>query len=311
MFAMVYASLYVYYQKSIGKHLFITGSNQVNEVLDFIERQRRSIIELSRSEYIHKIIEFSTVPKDLIKESIAYMESFIASYQKAFDYQELFLIDRNGQFLFATKHELIGKNIKRENLVHKEALIVFDRMNMTLTPDVSPFLTLFTEHEMSDSNDRAVYISAPVLFDEMLIGFLVVRINIDRIRHIIKDSKYAIPTATYVVAQYDDNRLHYIVVDERLASNKMQIVERAVRGLQGYAYDKGDHNQPVALAWHYIPQLNWGFVIQVDYDTQTFWLPIIRFLLIMVVLALLLCILHLALIGRSYSPSLKTTGFSP
>lgn len=279
----LYVFLHFYYVMTIEHTLQASSSHAVNHMIDFLERKRRSVIELARSEYMEHLVDVASQQSSDKVVSIRKMHSFLQAYQVSFDYKELFIINVNDICIFSTVEKFIGKNIKQEVSNQGVFLASFDRIQMTLAPDVGRF----GYSKLVD--EWALFIMVPILIKGKLIGFLAIQVQDKDIKSLSEHVVQLGSTGEYIIAQYNDKQLIYISPDrahdgmqfspQTLSEHADLPIEQAVLGHKGsnITYDKD--GRKIVQAWQYVPQLNWGLVIKVAYDEFAFLLTAVRYAL--------------------------------
>lgn len=236
----------------------------------FIERQRRSIFELSRSVYMQNLITYTQGQSEVTEQQILKMESFIHAYKKYFGYKQVLLLNRQGAFVFSTLPALRGKNIYDE--AYKADLILpsYKLVSMTLTSDITVF------NFSPVLQERAICISMPVFFEGALNGCLVVQLDDNEIAGMLAENTKMVGAEEYLIVQRLGNVINFIMSPVLQPNLTLQIrpeisrsigapSERAALGYEGYGITDNHLGQPVVGSWYYLPQLNWGFICKDSY----------------------------------------------
>lgn len=240
----------------------------------FIEGQRRTVFELSRSVYMQNLITFTQGQSEITEQQVLKMELFIKSYQAYFGYKNVMLIDKEGNFVFSTKPGLRGKSI--HDPAYKNGLILpsFKLALKTMTSDITPFSFSPVLEE------KAVFVTMPVFFDGSLNGFLVVQLNNNEIEGLLVRTVDLGVTGEYLVVQRVRDTITFVVpppsqpdltlpVRPEITRDIGSPTERAALGYEGYGVSVDYRGVLVAGAWYFLPQLNWGFVCKTNYAEVT------------------------------------------
>jgi hypothetical protein len=259
----------------------------------FIERQRRTIFELSRSGYLQNLITFTRGQSEISERQILKMESFIKSYQAYFGYKQIILLNKQGLVVFATVPGLSGKNINDQ--AYKDSFIVdsFKLVTMTLTSDITPFAY--------DPlvGQKAIFITMPVFFDEALNGFLVIQLDNGEIERMLTHDVHLEKTEEYLIVQRIRDIITFVLppagdpeltlpVRSEISRDEGAPVERSALGYEGYGVVTDYRNIEVAGSWYFLPQLDWGFVHKDDYWAVVFYIRWFGYLLVFLVLCAIL-----------------------
>lgn len=264
----------------------------------FIERQRRSVFELSRSVYMQNLITFRQGQSEVTEQQILKMESFIKAYQGYFGYKQIMLLDKEGQFVFSTVPKLRGKNI--HDAAYNNGLILpsFKLVTMTWTSDITPF------NYSPVVEEKALFITMPVFFDAALNGFLVVQLNDDEVEQMLAENVRLAGAEEYLIVQRIHNTITFVVspssdphlalpLHDNVSATEGLPPERAALGYQGHGVIKNHAGELIIVAWYFLPQLNWGFVCK---DMYVYAMRYVRWLgygiWFLVLCALLMTILY-------------------
>ncbi len=265
-----------------AKHMFFLASKRIDELVFFMEKQRRSVVELARSVYMQDLMSFQVGESEITQQQTKKMQSFLKEYQASFGYSHIFLINLDGRFIFSTMEDLIGKNIKDK--AYQGSLITqsFEFIHMTLTSDNSDFAY------DAIVKKEALFITMPVSFQGKLRGFLAVQVSNDKMQKELHHYEGLGKSGEYVIASLDKNHYTYVLpprltpdlafTTRQLSENLDLPIEKAIMGYEGYGVQQNDHDEYIVAAWKYVPQFNWGLVVKVDYDELMFYAYILRYI---------------------------------
>lgn len=266
-----------------ARQLFFLATKRIDDLVFFMEKQRRSVVELARSVYMQDLMAFEAGEGETTKQQIKQMQSFLKEYQESFGYSEIFLINLAGKFVFSTRDDLLGKNIKDE--AYKNSLITrsFEFIRMTLTSDNSDFAYDVIVKE------EALFITMPVSFQDQLRGFLAVQISNDKLHNILRNYEGLGTRGEYVIASLDRDKFTFVLPPRRnpeLAFTRRTLtrsldlpIEKAVSGYEGYGVERDYQGKYIVAGWKFVPQFNWGLVAKVDYDRLMFFVYVLRYIL--------------------------------
>lgn len=228
-----------------------------------IEEQRRAIFELSQSFYMRDLIIFARGQSGIGERQLLKMESFIHAYQKHFGYKQVLLLNDQGYFVFSTVPDLYGKNIKQE--LYKESAILdsFRLVRMTLTSDI----TVYRYDPIVQQ--KALFVTMPVFYDEKLNGYLVVQLDTDEIERILaRDLKFAPHTELSIIEQVRDKKESVLISGAQTHNShdhKEYNDDYFINTLFGHeGYGISQDGKQIQL-YGFVPQLNWAFLIKHTY----------------------------------------------
>lgn len=236
----------------------------------FIERQRRAIFELSRSEYMHHLLTFVQGSAETTEQQRLKMESFIKGFQEYFSFKQIFLIDTKGAFIFSTMADKTGKNI--HDPAYKDSVIIdsFKLSEMTLTSDIS----VYTFDPIV--GEKALFIIMPVFYANELKGFLAVQLDSKQIEALLVQKIDLGTTGQYLITQVIKDTITFVVppadrpnltfpVRPEIDATHGTLTERSALGYNGFDVLLDNQGIKVAGAWYFIPQINWGYLCKTDY----------------------------------------------
>lgn len=262
-----------------------------------VERQRRTIYELSRSQYIRDLLTYLQGSSEITEYQMHKMESFIKSYQVYFGYKQIFLIDHKGTFVFSTLPSLQNKNIYDPAYEGSSLQDSYILVKMALVSDFSAF----TYDPITQQ--KALFLTMPLFFEEKLNGFLVAQLNDNEIEGPLIKYHDVGKTGKYRIVQQVKDRINFIFPTDEHHAKSIPVrahitrysgspVERVALGYEGYsAHVKDYEDTHVIAAWYFISQLDWGYSCKTDYS------EIVRpiYYLGIVGLLLLICALFITL----------------
>jgi hypothetical protein len=311
-----YVFLYAYLPFLIGQKYFNVLSQKVvtlsrADIPFFIERQRRTVYELSRSEYIQNLIKFTQGEGDVSEERLLRMESFIKAYQQYFGYKQVLLFDMTGHCVFSTVKELQNENINDEKFKAHYAVASYHLTAMTLTADITPFV-----YDPS-IGDKVIFITMPVFFKEALIGCMLVQINNNEVEKMLVRTVALGKTGEYVVSQRITDHVMFILspvgkpnltlpIDATISREAGDPAVRAALGYQGHGITTDYRGVKTVAAWYFLPQFNWGFACKTDYAEVMKPVRILGYVALLLFVTALLCSLLYFLKRKAHTDSFRT-----
>ena len=305
----LYFFLTDYWPKHKAQQYYRFVANRINDperggLRFFVERQRRTTYELSRSLYMHNLISYMQGRSEITEQQIHKMESFIKSYQQYFGYKQVFLLDRKGTFVFSTIPGVRRKNIN--DVEYKDSPMVdsFKLSTMTLVSDITPYIF------DPIVKQKALFITMPVFFEGKLNGFLVAQIDSEQVEALLTKDIYRETSGEYLIVQRVGQTITFVVPPVGNPTLTLSVrpetsrdfgapVERAALGYEGHGVTIDYRGVQVAGAWYFMPQYNWGFVWKTDYTQVVRYIRWMGYSIIfLALLALILTMLCMWRLGR-------------
>lgn len=261
----------------IGSQLNSIAHEREVQILAALAEQKKEIDILAHNAEFLSSFETLTSAAGQGKTSEAYkkeeakLDQFFNQYPSTLHYKDFFLIDLQGTIFYVNKGEIIGKNLLEPQLSKSAITHSFNRVMMTLTPDVSEFSIdpLFKE--------PALFILQPILHNNRFMGILAVRLDETIFYKIIQNYSGLGKTGDIFVTKNIGDRVLF-VAPSRLYSNvpfkkitnpdkdANTPARKASLGYTGYGLVTDSFGVKIIAAWRFVPQVDWGLAVGIQYS---------------------------------------------
>ncbi|HEU0187364.1 MAG TPA: EAL domain-containing protein [Gallionellaceae bacterium] len=193
-------------------------------------------------------------------------------YAEILDYYDMLLIDAAGNVLFSLAHETDrGTNLITGPYRDTQLARGFRLAQQTLQSEMTRF-----EPYGPSGNRGAAFLISPVLLHGFMIGSVALQMDISKLESVVTDRVGMGATGETVLAQQEDEEIHYTAPLRHLESARFNFrmpLRRAALPMQKAV--AGDHADGVitdyagiecVAAWRYLPALSWGMVVKMDTD---------------------------------------------
>ena len=240
-----------------------------DKILAVLEDQKSKSTQLAKnSEFVSLFESISTVfdgtiTGDPYKKEEAKLDKFFNQYRTTFNYKDIILIQANGTMFYTNKIDLTKEKNLLSMLNTSYLAQSFDRVRLTLTPDISEFgIGVVTQAP-------AVFICEPVFKNNIFLGVLAIWIDESAFYKIIQNyEKLGATGDIFVTKNVGDKEL--FIAPSRLYPNvafkkitnadkyAVTPVRKASLGYEGSGPIIDSYGLEVVAAWLFVPQLNWG-----------------------------------------------------
>ena len=270
---------------------------------NFIEKPEiRSLIDAFFDE--------SVSPKTQAKQQ---MKASLTSYRTTLRQKYFLIISREGKVVFSNTPAYDKINLAAPTLNKSPLAVSLERVIMTTTTDIAEF------SYDPVLKEPALYLSTPLFHDNKLIAVVAMSLDPTFIYKITNNNIGLNSTGEVIVARNVSNGVLFInpLRTENLAPfNKflplsyvakgidMSPAQQASIGYSNLGLQQNYDEQKVAAAWKFIPYVNWGISIEIQYDE----ILASRHLLKQIILTLLLLLIIMMLLSFLYDPWLFNYG---
>ncbi len=240
---------------------------------DYIAKKKRDVDVLAQNPVVRDAIE---------KFNSAYMEKgvgsaeysainnifrpYFTSYQDKKEYNDLFLVSRDGEVVFSVKKkaDLATQLISEPEL----ADIV-----MRATALSETYISDFKNYQSSD--EPAAFIAAPVRKEGELIGVVALQISTEKLYEAVHSYSGLGETGEIVLAAKENDKAIFVAPlrhDPDAAFNRKVTIgskdafpiQEAIQGREGFGFSIDYRGREILAAWRYLPELRWGMVVKID-----------------------------------------------
>jgi len=244
---------------------------------DYYHHLKNDVTMLSKAEFIAKsaedILNYHNEKRSLLPEFKKSSDTFLKTiepYLSAYDIYNLFLITLQGDIVFSVKNESdYLTNLNNGQFKDTQLAQCFKKAlhNHDLT------LSKFTFYE--PSNQAATFMVEPLIRDGVIIAYIGVQINIERLYEIVQDYSGIGTSGEIILASKEKDKALFI---NPLRSNKdaafkysVQIgaengkpAQEAVQGKSGSGIYTDYKGTEVLASWRYLNYLELGMVVKQD-----------------------------------------------
>ena len=305
----------------VANSLLAVASNKANQIEVYLKEKEKNVTILSyMSDMIDAVQNFSKAFEGSGVNSKEYRDVdnefrlFLTYYQKSFGYDNLFLINPNGDIIFSVK----GRKDLRS--LYELALYKDSELPKVFFKVKDAF---FAKTEVSDfeyfpkTNKAAVFIAAPVFEGTEFIGAVVLQMSNQGICELVGDYTGLGKTGETAIATKKGDEVVFITPlrhDPKAAFiRKVSIgakggldIQKAVQTEEGSGITVDYRGQKVLSVWRYLPSFRLGMVVKMDIDEVFSSAENLRNTLLRISLGLLVLVVIMAiLIARSVSSPIK------
>ncbi|MCK5014692.1 MAG: HAMP domain-containing protein [Candidatus Omnitrophica bacterium] len=261
----------------ITNSLFAVADNKANQIETYLREKKRNATTLS---YTADIIDAMERFNEAVSKHGAYSPEYIAVdnefrpfftyYQKSSDYDNLFLVNNDGDVIFSVKgrRKIISLY---EMALYKDSQLadVFVKTIKSSKVEISDF-----EYN-PEEKDGALFIGTPVLKGSELIGLLILQMSNSGVSKLVQDHTSLGETGDTILAAKIKNDIVFISpvrFDPKAAfKRKFQVVAKersaiqmAVEGKKGSGKSIDYRGKEVLTVRRYFPSFRWGMVVKMD-----------------------------------------------
>lgn len=268
-------------QKTGNQLLKVANERKVN-ILSFIDSQRNSVAHFTENEQLITLTESllktytggaigdysntTTKYKDFEKK----LDQLLNQQNSIYQFKDIMLINAAGKIFYTFKNNLINVDLASEHSKLSNLAQSFERTRMTLTNDISEFSV---DPEL---NAPALYILRPLFSNGQFICVVAVQVDETLFYKIIQNYEGLGQSGDIFVTKNISDRVIF-VAPSRLYSNvafkkitdpskeENTPTRLGTNGKTGFGYVLDAYNVPVIAAWTFVPQINVGLSIGIQY----------------------------------------------
>lgn len=266
----------------VGKDLLNQATIRKEAILNFVDEQRsklqeftnnKTIIDLAESLLAHyqhgSIGDYKNTP-EAYKEFEKKLDQFLSQQNSTYQFKDIMLIDPSGKVYYTFKNNMINVDLASARSKSSNLAQSFERTRMTLTTDVSEFSV---DPEL---DAPALYMLRPLFKNGMFIAVVAIQVDEATFYKIIQNYEGLGQTGDIFVTKNIAERVIF-VAPSRLYSNvafkkitdpskeENTPTRLGTSGKTGYGYLMDAYNIPVIAAWTFVPQVNLGLAIGIQY----------------------------------------------
>ena len=305
--------------EEITNSLFAIADNKANQIETYLREKERNVTMLS---YTADIIDAMEQFNGALSKHGAYSPEYIdvdnefrpffTYYQKSSDYDNLYLVNKDGDVIF------MAKGRRKIMSLYEMALYKDSQLAKVFVRTIKSSKVEISDFEYSpEEKDGALFIGAPVLKGSELIGVLILQMSNAGVSQLVKDYTSLGETGETILAAKIKNDIVFISpvrFDPKAAFKRKaeaateagSQVRMAVEGKKGSGKSVDYRGEEVLTVCRYFPSFRWGMVVKMDTSEVIASANRLRATLLKISLALLAVVVVMAIaIARSMSKPIK------
>lgn len=298
--------------KKTGKQLLAIANQRKKNILEMLDSQRAKVAQFSNNEqvialsqsllktYVPGAVGDYKATSEEYKEFEKQLDQLLTQQNTVYDFKDIMLINTEGMIYYTFKNDLINVDLKSQQSRTSELAQSFERTRTTLTADISEFAV---DPELKTP---ALYILRPLFNQQQIIGILAIQVDEALFYKIIQDYEGLGKTGDIFVTKNISDRVIF-VAPSRLYSDvsfkkitdpskdENTSTRLGTNGKTGYGYLLDTFNVPVVASWTFVPQMNLGLSVEIQYAEVTssiWWYKLLSWIFAIVSLFYLLFIAH-------------------
>jgi len=306
-------------REEVTNSLIAIANNKTNQIENFLQKKKAEIAHLVQMPELFDAMEgyetafysFGPYSDEYAKENREH-GSFLIYYQKLFGYDEIVFVSDNGDIIFSTMKDDIGRSLYGLALEGDHQIAkIFLKGKDSLTEEVSLF-----EYN-KETGETVVFIAEPILRTAGFGGMVIVQMNNREISELINDYSGLGKTGEVMLLERigDEAVVVTPIRFDKDASFRRKAVlgakdgtdmQAAARKENGYAIVKDYRGEEVLSIWRYLPSFDLGLVIKIDTKEVFESANRLRALLMKISIGLLLIVAVIAVIvAKTISSPIK------
>ena len=305
--------------EEITNSLFAIADNKANQIETYLREKERNVTMLS---YTADIIDAMEQFNGALSKHGAYSPEYIdvdnefrpffTYYQKSSDYDNLYLVNKDGDVIF------MAKGRRKIMSLYEMALYKDSQLAKVFVRTIKSSKVEISDFEYSpEEKDGALFIGAPVLKGSELIGVLILQMSNTGVSQLVKDYTSLGETGETILAAKVKNDIMFISpvrFDPKAAFKRKaeaateagSQVRMAVEGKKGSGKSVDYRGEEVLTVRRYFPSFRWGMVVKMDTAEVIASANRLRAMLLKISLALLAVVVVMAIvIAHSMSKPIK------
>jgi methyl-accepting chemotaxis protein WspA len=258
-------------ERAVRDTLVQTAAGKAGELEAYAAERVRDGAALARGPSIVRAVQaLASAPAGKPAPAVRDEADYLAYAAKAFQYEQLLLIDPAGRVLFSLDAAIpVGASLASGPLADSELAVGFDRAKTLLQSDLGGF-------QLYGSPGRPVaFVTCPVFDDGKLVGVLALGLGPQRVWQTLSDFSGLGETGEIVAAQLDGDAVVVTTplrhADDAafrlripLGSQQATASQQAAEGTRGYGRLVDYRGVEGVGAWCYLPSFRWGLVVKQD-----------------------------------------------
>lgn len=298
--------------QTTGTQLLALANERKTNILTFVDEQRDNLLQFSKNTQVIALAE--SLLKNYVPGTLGDYKNTSAEYKNyekqldqllnqqnaVYQFKDIMLINPAGKIFYTFKNNMLNRDLgSQEEQSSSNLAQSFARTRMTLTNDISEFSI------DAQLNAPALYMLRPLLIQGVFVAVVAIQVDDSLFYKIIQNYEGLGNSGDIFVTKSMSNRVMF-VAPSRLYSNvafkkitdpskeENTPTRLGTSGKSGYGYLLDAYNVPVVAAWTFVPQVNLGLSIGIQYWEAAASLRWYRFFAWAVGIILLLYLLLIA-----------------
>lgn len=268
--------------QTTGKHLLAVANERKADILTFVDSQRIQLAELSENAELLSLSELllqnyapgtvgdykNTTP--VYKEHEKKLDQLLNQQNVLYQFKDIMLIAPSGNIIYTFKNDMLNLDLSSPAQRNSNLAQSFERARMTFTNDISEFSI------DSVLNAPALYVLRPIFNQEKFLAILAIQIDDSLLYKIIQNYEGLGKSGDIFVTKNMSTRVMF-VAPSRLYSNvafkkitdpskeENTPTRLSTAGKSGFGYLMDAYNVPVIASWTFVPQVNLGLSVGIQY----------------------------------------------
>lgn len=299
--------------RKTGKQLLAIANQRKQSILEMLDSQRAKVAQFSNDDQIVSLSQSllkTYVPGAVgdykststeYKEFEKQLDQLLNQQNTVYQFKDIMLINTEGMLYYTFKNDLINVDLRSQKSRTSELAQSFERARMTLTTDISEFAV---DPEL---NAPALYILRPLLNQHQIIGILAIQVDETLFYKIIQDYEGLGKTGDIFVTKNIADRVIFVAPSRLYSDVSFKKItdpskeentptRLGTNGKTGYGYLLDTYNIPVVASWTFVPQMNLGLSVEIQYweiIASIWWYKLLSWVFAIASLFYLLLIAHL------------------
>mgnify|MGYP000330177396 CR=1 FL=1 len=304
--------------EEITNSLFAVADNKVNQIATYLYEKERNATSLS---HMSDVVDAAERFEEAVAQFGAYSPEYIAVdnefrpffayYQKSFDYSNLFLVNPDGDVIFAVKGQ------RKIISLYEMALYQNSQMAKVFVQATKSLKTEISDFEYDPDDGGVLFIASPILKGSQLIGVIVLQMNNGGVSKLVQNYTSLGETGEVILIARMGDKATFIspirfdpnAAFKRkilLGSDEAVELQEVVQGKESSGTLIDYRKNEVISVLRYIPSFRWGMVVKMDTEEVIASADRLRWTLYKISFGLLIVVIIMAVaIARSMSRPIK------
>jgi signal transduction histidine kinase len=266
-------------EEEIANSLFVVANNKANQIRAYLDAKLNNITMLSNMsdvlvamEQLDKAFSQGRTGQEEYQTLAQEYQPFLSYYQRSFGYDNLYLINPNGDVIFSVKKREEPKSLYEVALFRDSELTnAFIKAKRSLKTEMSHF------EFNADTGESAAFIVAPVVKGGGLAGVVAVQMSNEGLTELVSDYTGLGETGETLIASKIDDEAMFVtplrfdpdaafIKKIAIGSKEGVDIQKAVEGKKGSGLAIDYRGKDILSVWRHLPKFRLGMVVKMDTD---------------------------------------------